>query len=407
MAWAPPRQAPSHPVDRRGVGAVPCSGIRDATTTIEGMTDRPYTALVRELPSHVPFVGPETQERARGRRFKARLGANESVFGPSPAVTAAMAEAAGESWRYGDPENFELRTAIAESAGVAPANVLVGEGIDALLGYTVRLFVEPGVKVVTSLGAYPTFNFHVHGYGGELVTVPYRDDKEDLDGLLAAARRDPAVRLVYLANPDNPMGSWWPADEVARFAAALPERCTLCLDEAYHEYAPAGTSPPIDVDDARILRFRTFSKAYGLAGLRVGHVIGEADLVASFHKIRNHFGVNRMAQVAARAALADRAHLAGVLDRVAHARARIGEITAAHGLTALPSATNFVTVDTGRDGAFARRLLEALLDRDLFLRMPGVAPLDRCIRVGTGTDVDLDAFAAALPAALDEVRAAA
>jgi histidinol-phosphate aminotransferase len=371
------------------------------------MSERPYTALVRELPSHVPFVGPETQERERGRPFQARLGANESVFGPSPAVAAAMAEAAAASWRYGDPENFELRHDLAEAQGVAAENVLVGEGIDALLGYTVRLFVEPGVKVVTSLGAYPTFNFHVHGYGGELVTVPYRDDKEDLAGLLDAARRDPAVRLVYLANPDNPMGSWWPAAAIARFAEALPARCTLCLDEAYHEYAPPGTSPPVNPDDPRILRFRTFSKAYGLAGLRVGYVMGEAGVVASFHKIRNHFGVNRMAQVAARAALEDRAHLAHVRDQVAHARTRIGEIAAANGLAALPSATNFVAVDSGRDGAFARRLLQALLDRDLFLRMPAVAPLDRCIRVGTGTDADLDALAAALPAALAEVRAAA
>lgn len=371
------------------------------------MNERPYTALVRELPAHVPFVGPETQERARGRPFRARLGANESVFGPAPAVVAAIAEAASESWRYGDPENFELRQALAESVGVAATNVLVGEGIDALLGYTVRLFVEPGVKVVTSLGAYPTFNFHVHGYGGELVTVPYRDDREDLDGLLDAARREPAVRLVYLANPDNPMGSWWSAADVANFAAALPQRCTLCLDEAYHEFAPLGTSPAIAVNDPRILRFRTFSKAYGLAGLRIGYVVGEAGVIASFHKIRNHFGVNRIAQVAVRAALQDRAHLGDVIDRVARARARITEIARANRLEALPSATNFVAVDTGRDGAFARRLLQALLDRDLFLRMPGVAPLDRCIRVSAGSDADLDALAAALPAALTEIRAVA
>jgi len=376
-------------------------------TTIEPMSERPYTALVRALSSTVPFVGPETRERARGRPFKARLGANESVFGPSPAVVAALVEAAGESWRYGDPESFELRADLAQANGVAPENVLVGEGIDALLGYAVRLFVEPGVRVATSLGAYPTFNFHVHGYGGELVTVPYRDDREDLDGLAEAARRDPAVRVIYLANPDNPMGSWWPADAVARFAAALPERCTLCLDEAYHEFAPAGTSPALDVDDPRVLRFRTFSKAYGMAGLRVGYLIADAAVVASFHKIRNHFGVNRLAQVAARAALADRDHLVDVVDRVARARERIGAIAAAHGLTALPSATNFVAVDAGGDGAFARRLLAALVDRDLFLRMPAVAPLDRCLRIGAGTDADLDLLAAALPEALAEARAAA
>ena len=370
------------------------------------MQEPPYTRVVRELSAEVPFVGPERLERERGRPFAARLGANESVFGPAPGVAAALTRAAVESWRYGDPESFELRAALAAALAVPPENVLVGEGIDALLGYTVRLFVEPGCKVVTSRGAYPTFAFHVRGFGGELVTVPYRDDHEDLDGLLEAARGDPAVRLVYLANPDNPMGSWWSADEVAAFADALPARCVLCLDEAYHEYAPVGTSPPLGRLDARVVRFRTFSKAYGLAGLRVGYALGDAGLLASFHKIRNHFGVNRAAQVAARAALGEPGHLAFVLERVAHARARIGAIARANGLVALPSATNFVAVDTGGDGAFARRLLEALAARDIFLRMPGVAPLDRCIRIGTGTDADLDLLAQALPPALAEVRGA-
>lgn len=371
------------------------------------MTDRPYTALVRALSTTVPFVGPETLERARGRPFTARLGANESVFGPSPEVIAAIGEAAASSWRYGDPESFELRAALAAAHGVTPDDVLVGEGIDALLGYTVRLFVEPGASVVTSHGAYPTFAFHVRGHGGRLVSVPYRDDREDLDGLLAAARREPDVRLVYLANPDNPMGTWWRGDEVARLLARLPERCTLCLDEAYVEFAPAGTAPPVDVADPRVLRFRTFSKAFGLAGLRVGYLLGEAGVVAAFHKIRNHFGVNRLAQVAARAALADRTHLDDVRRRVARARGRIAEIAAAHGLTALPSATNFVAVDGGGDGAFARRLLDALAARDLFIRMPGVAPLDRCIRIGAGTDDDLASLAAALPDALAAARAGA
>jgi len=364
------------------------------------MRPRPYTALVRDLPAHTPFVGPEAQERARRRPFAARLGANESVFGPSPAVTAAIAAAAAENWRYGDPESVELRAALADANDVGAENVLVGEGIDGLLGYTVRLFVEPGVKVVTSLGAYPTFNFHVHGHGGTLVTVPYRDDREDLDGLVEAVLGDEDARLVYVANPDNPMGSWWDAAAIARLIDRLPARCTLCLDEAYIDYAPPGTTPPVDVEDPRVLRFRTFSKAYGIAGLRLGYVLGAADVIASYHKIRNHFGVNRTAQVAGLAALADRAHLADVVARVARARGRIADIARANGLTALPSATNFVALDTGLDGEFARRLLDELLARDLFLRMPAVPPLDRCIRVGAGTERDLDLFEAALPDAL-------
>jgi len=362
-----------------------------------------FTPIVDKLPSTVPFVGPEAQERQRGRLFRARIGANESVFGPSPKAIAAMEEAAAEAWKYCDPENHDLKQALAAHHGVKPENIVVGEGIDGLFGYAVRLFVEPGVTVATSLGAYPTFNFHVNGYGGRLVTTPYVDDREDPRSLLDLARREQA-RLIFFANPDNPMGSWWDARAVQELINQAPEGALLCLDEAYCEFAPEGTVPPIDASDPRVLRFRTFSKVHGLAGARVGYAIGEATLIKSFDKIRNHFGVNRLAQVGALAALADQVHMADVIQRVARARDRIGEIARANGLTPLPSATNFVTIDCGKDGTFARRVLAQLIARDIFIRMPGVAPLDRCIRVSAGTDADLDAFAAALP---DALRAAA
>ena len=363
------------------------------------MSRLPVTSLVESLPSSVPFVGPEAQERARGRLFRARIGANESVFGPSPKAIEAMRATAAEAWKYCDPENHDLKVALAAFHGVAPENIAVGEGIDGLFGYAVRLFVEPGVTVATSLGAYPTFNFHVIGFGGRLVTTPYRDDREDPDTLLDLARRESA-RLIYFANPDNPMGSWWDAGAVQGMIERLPAGSVLCLDEAYGEFAPAGALPPIDVSNPQVLRFRTFSKAYGLAGARIGYAIGAADLVKSFDKVRNHFGVNRIAQAGALAALADRPHLAWVQAEVAAARDRIGEIARANGLKPLPSATNFVTVDCGRDGAFAKKVLAALIARDIFVRMPGVPPLDRCIRISAGTKADLDAFAEVLPQAL-------
>ena len=134
------------------------------------MADRPLpTPLVQSLPATVPFVGPETQERTRGRAFRARIGANESGFGPSPGVAEAMSRAAGEMWKYCDPDNHDLKAALAAHLGVEPANVVVGEGIDGLLGLLARMYIDPGAAVVTSLGAYPTFNFHVAGFGGRLV----------------------------------------------------------------------------------------------------------------------------------------------------------------------------------------------------------------------------------------------
>jgi histidinol-phosphate aminotransferase len=355
--------------------------------------------LVADLPSTVPFVGPEAQERNRGAKFRARIGANESVFGPSPTAIAAMTAAAAESWMYGDPENYDLKQALAAHHGVKPENVCVGEGIDGLFGYAIRMFTDPGDTVATSRGAYPTYNFHVTGYGGRLVFQPYIGDHEDPQGLLALAKTNNA-RMIYFANPDNPMASWHPASTVQQLIAELPGGTVLCLDEAYGDFAPAGTLPPLDVTNPQVLRFRTFSKAYGLAGARVGYVIGEASVINSFNKIRNHFGMPRVSQAGALAALADQPYLAAVVAKVNAAKARIGEIASANGLQALPSATNFVAIDCGRDGVFAKRVLDALIAQDVFVRMPGVEPLNRCIRVSAGRPADLDVFAAELPGAL-------
>lgn len=362
-----------------------------------------YTPLVQSLPATVPFVGPETQERLRGAKFRARIGANESVFGTSPKAIEAMAAAASGCWKYGDPENHDLKQALAAHCGVGPENIVVGEGIDALLGYLARMLVGPGVPVVTSLGAYPTFNFHVTGYGGRLVTVPYNDDAEDPEALLEAVDREGAP-LVYFANPDNPMGSWHSGETVQSLIDRMPGGSVLCLDEAYAEFAPADAIPPIDVTNPRVLRFRTFSKGYGMAGARIGYGIGEAALINSFNKIRNHFGVNRIAQAGALAALSDQAYLRDVQAQVSTARARISEIAGENGLIALPSATNFVTIDCGRDEAYAKSIVAGLIEKGVFVRMPFVAPQSRCIRVTAGTQRDLDAFAEALRTVLGDLR---
>lgn len=358
-----------------------------------------YTSLVDSLPASVPFVGPETQERARGRPFLARLGANENVFGPSPQAIAAIERAAGDVWMYGDPENHDLRGALAVYHRIGADRIVVGEGIDGLLGYLVRMIVGPGDPVVTSDGAYPTFNFHVAGFGGALHKVPYKGDHEDPDALIAAARATGA-KLIYFANPDNPMGSWHDAATVQRLIDGVPEGCLLILDEAYVEFAPDGTAPALDPDHPRVVRMRTFSKAYGMAGARVGYAIAHPTLIRAFDKIRNHFGMSRISQAGALAALGDPDHLARIRATVAAARDEIARIAGASSLTPLPSATNFVTIDAGRDGRFARRLVAELITRDIFVRMPFVAPHDRCIRVSCGRPQDHATFAAALPDAL-------
>ena len=340
-----------------------------------------------------------------GKPFAARLGANELVFGPSPRAIAAMQAAAPGAWMYGDPESHDLRHALAAHHGVAPDEIIVGAGIDGLLNSLVRLTVTADTPVVTSDGAYPTFNYHVTGYGGVLHKVAYTADHEDPERLIAKACEVQA-RLIYMSNPDNPMGTWHGAETITRMIQNVPEGGLLVLDEAYVECAPEGTAPPLAPSDGRVIRMRTFSKGYGLAGARVGYAIAHRDLIAAFHRVRNHFGMSRVSQAGALAALADQDWLAQVRRRVDAARDRIAEIGRANGLTAIPSATNFVALDCGGDGTLARAVLAGLVDRGIFVRMPFVAPEDRCIRISCGTSADLDAFAAALPLALDEARKA-
>ncbi|WP_342076491.1 pyridoxal phosphate-dependent aminotransferase [Yoonia sp. SS1-5] len=361
------------------------------------------TPLAATLPATVPFVGPEAQERQRSRPFQARLGANESSFGPAPKAIAAMQAAASETWMYADPESHELRHAIANHHQVAPENIMIGEGIDALLGLAVRLYIGAGDPVVTSAGAYPTFNYHVAGFGGAIHSVPYKDDHEDPDALIDTAHTVGA-KMIYIANPDNPMGSWHHGDVINRMIAGLPDGCMLVLDEAYIELAPADTAPAIDITTTNVMRMRTFSKAHGMAGARVGYVIGATETISAFNKVRNHFGMSRISQAGALAALEDPDWLADIRQKVEAARERIGAIARRHNLAPLPSATNFVTIDCGADGAFAREVLDQLIARDVFVRMPFVAPQNRCIRVSCGTTEQLDVFEAAFGPALSAAR---
>lgn len=349
---------------------------------------RPSLApIAAALPETTPFVGPEAIERQQGIATRARIGANENPFGPAPSVLAAMQRATGESWHYGDPENHELRAAIAAHLGIPAENVMPGEGVDAILGMAVRLYAAPGATVVTSLGGYPTFNYHIAGYGAVMHTVPYQDMREDIEALAGAARETGAA-MVYVANPDNPMGSWWDASAIERFIAAVPETTMIILDEAYGEFAPSGTMPAMDLDRPNLLRMRTFSKAYGLAGARVGYVLGERESISAFNRIRNHFGISNIAQAGAIAALADGEHLQTSVAAVRASLEDTATIARRHGLEPLPTATNFVAIDCGKDAAYAEAILSGLASHGVFVRKPAAPGLNHCIRVSAGTTAD-------------------
>lgn len=353
-----------------------------------------FSSVVSRLPASTPFVAPEALERELGVGLRLRLGANESAFGVSPRAVQAMCEAVAQTNWYGDPESLELRLALAAHTGVAIENLVVGNGIDGLLGYVVRAFVDIGSPVVTSLGTYPTFNYHVAAFGGHLHRVPYHNDRIDLQGLLESVSKTSA-RLVYIANPDNPSGTWHSHDDLAHFVSDLPSECVVVLDEAYHEFAPEGSALPLDVQSANVIRLRTFSKAHGMAGARVGYAIANEDVISAFGKFRNQFEVSRVSQAGALASLADTDFVRGVIRTVEEGRRDYELLAESMGCPFIPSATNFVCFDVGGPDR-ARAIVAALSERGVFIRMPGAPPLNRCIRVTVGTDIQRAEFAGIL-----------
>jgi histidinol-phosphate aminotransferase len=355
------------------------------------------------MPATTPFIGPEQLMRETGMTELVRLGANESAFGPSPKAIAAMsAELERLSW-YGDPESLDLRDALAEKHRCAPSQIVVASGIDDVMGLAVRAFVAPGGVALTTRGTYPTFNYHVTGYGGTLAFAPYRADGfVDLDALAEQARAlKPSI--VYLANPDNPSGTLHSRADVARFYDALPHDSLLLLDEAYADFVDdAGLLGPHF--EERLIRMRTFSKAYGMAGARIGYALAPHETIATFQKIRLHYGINRNAQIGALASLQDDAFRRHVVEETARGRQAYYDLARELGRACVESNANFVCIDFDTPER-ATAVMQDLLKRGVWIRKPAAPPLDRFVRVSVGTEPMRRAFADALRAVLSEVAA--
>ena len=347
-----------------------------------------------------PFIGPEQLMRESGHASLLRLGANESGFGPSPrAIEAMAAELPRLSW-YGDPECFDLRSALAVRLDHAVEEIAVGSGIDDLMGLAVRAFMAPGSAVLTTRGTYPTFNYHVAGFGGLLHAVAYRNDGHvDVDALAARAH-ELRPSIVYLANPDNPSGTLLPPHAVVTLFERLPKNSLLLLDEAYADFVDEWELPQFGAHP-RIIRLRTFSKAYGMAGARIGYAITAPRNVLTFQKIRLHYGVNRNGQIGALAALSDDEFRRTVVEQTAQGRRHYHAIAASLGLEAAPSHTNFVCINLGTETR-ATAVMNALLAHGVFIRKPAAPPLDRYIRVSVGSNEDRIEFGRRLTRVMQE-----
>lgn len=362
-----------------------------------------FSSILESLPDTVPFVAPEELERHRQDKFISRIGANESAFGISSLAASAIKEAVGVSgcsW-YGDPLSYDIKTLLCEQFNLTREEICVDAGIDTLLGSTVRMFMNPGDVMVTSKGAYPTVNYHVQGVGGVIQAVPYNNNHEDTVALAKAAHTYNA-KLVYLANPDNPMGTRVSVEDIQTLIEDLPANCVLMLDEAYFEFMPDKFAPKINTGLGNVIRFRTFSKAYGMAGMRIGYAFGNSSLIKGYDKIRNHFGVNKLAQIAAAASLKDDSMLPTVRASVLKGREKIYTMADELDLPYLESFTNFVAVDLGTSER-ASKMLTLLNEHGIFMRKPMQAPLDRFLRVGVGTDDEHAHFQSKFPTLLQQL----
>lgn len=333
------------------------------------------------------------------------LGSNENPYGPSDAARAAILDQLQAIHRYPDPLGGDLKRALAARHGVAPERILLGNGSHELLMLLGQVFAGPGLDVVFARHAFAVFALATQAAGARMrIAEPLPRDAamplgHDLDALAAAITAD--TRLLYVANPNNPTGTWFGADALAAFLARVPREVIVVVDEAYAEMADAPDyASALGLLDAHpnVVVTRTFSKAYGLAGLRCGYLIGASGLVAVMERLRESFNVNGLALAACEAALGDEAHLRSACARNAEQRDGLSRALRERGLEVFPSQTNFVLVGFGRDAAPIER---ALTDRGVILRPMGGYGLPDCLRISVGNPDENRR----LLAALDEVLA--
>jgi histidinol-phosphate aminotransferase len=354
-----------------------------------------------------PFRSPPVEADARAAGVTApirRLNLNESSFAPSPRVVAAIGDAAGLVNRYPDPRWRELAAAIAKRTGVDAARIVFGNGSDDLLMLLLQVVLEPGASAVLPTPSFPRYMTGTTFAGAAAIPVRVREDgANDVPAMLAAIRPD--TKLVLCATPNNPTGAMLDAAAIAQLAAGVPPHALLMVDEAYFEFARHAGGP--DALAALAQRkgpwavVRTLSKAYGLAGLRVGYtLLSSPDLAEALNRVRGMFNVNMLAQIAALAALEDAAHTKRLLDDCATERRRLSEGFAHLGCKPLPSVANFVSAQLPMPAADA---VKAFMQRGILVGIVGPGVFERHIRVTIGAAEDTDAVLAALKEILERL----
>jgi histidinol-phosphate aminotransferase len=368
--------------------------------TASGAQSLHRPAHLAGLDRYEPGKPIEEVQRELGLREVVKLASNENPLGPSPRAIAAVADTLATLHRYPDGPARALRSALAERLQVGPRQVVVGNGSTDLIDLVARAFLGPAHNAVISEGAFARFRQVVLARNGHAKFVPLRDCTHDLEAMARAV--DPLTRLVFVANPNNPTGTWNRREQVERFLAGLPREVLVVLDEAYYEYA--ADVPEADYPDGvelvrrgqPVVVLRTFSKVHGLAGLRVGYGVAAPEVIEAVDLVREPFNSNTPGQAGALAALGDGEHVRRTLELTRRERDGLTRDLRGRGLHVLPSLANFLCVDLRRPGAAVFR---GLLRRGVIVRPLEAYGLPTCLRISIGAPAEN----ARLLAALDEV----
>jgi histidinol-phosphate aminotransferase len=346
----------------------------------------PFTSLVlphlTELTPYQAGKPLEELERELGLTDAIKLASNENPLGPSPLALAAIRDSLGSLHRYPDSHAYYLKEDLARHHAILPSQLILGNGSDEVLDLLVRALVPPGGEVLSTTHTFLMYGLLTQAVGGFFRAVPLRDMRVDLEAMARAVT--PQTRLIIVNNPNNPTGTAFRRQEWEDFLAAVPATATVVLDEAYIDFADDPQVPSsleYLSEDRPLVGLRTFSKTYGLAGLRIGYGFGPSELMDYLNRLRMPFNVNRLAQVAARAALQDADFLARTRELVLEGKAQFYQELARLGLTFIPSQANFVLIRVPRPG---QEVYQAMLREGVIIRAMDSYGFPDYIRINMG-----------------------
>lgn len=363
----------------------------------------PWRKILDFIPVYQPGKPIEEVKREMGLDNVIKLASNENAISPSPKIIEAIVAEAKNVNRYPDGGCFYLRKALSEKLSISENSLIFGNGSDELISIALRAFISPGDEVIVADPTFLIYRIASVIAGAKVRLVPLKDYKYDLNGMLKAITGK--TRIIFIANPDNPSGTYVTEKELMEFIEKVPKNMLIFLDEAYYEFATGGDYPEtLDLlrrEDRTIVITRTFSKAYGLAGLRVGYGMARPDITEALNKVREPFNVNSLAQAAAVAALDDHDYRDASVALVHREKRRFYKKFDSLGVKYIPSKTNFVLVDTARD---SMKIFDYLLRRGIIVREMSPWSFKGYIRVNIGTEEENDAFLRTFEEAIKEIN---